>query len=83
MALCEKPCCNAAAREAIRQAEAAAFAEKNARFEAWLAEREAKSLTLADASPLAPDPTYKEAVAHIGKPNEAALVRILTERSER
>ena len=73
MALCDKPCCNAAAREAIR-------AQREAEFAAFLAAREATPPTLADAEPLTPDPTYKEAVARIGEANETQLVRILTGR---
>jgi hypothetical protein len=64
MALCDKPCCNDEARARIEAEQAAVRAERNAEFDAWLAQREAQAAPIVD---LAPDPegndlTYAEAL---------------------
>jgi len=55
MALCDKPCCSAEARDRIR-------AEREAEFEAYLAERARKAAEAAEPVATANDKSWAEAV---------------------
>ena len=63
MALCDKPCCSAEARDRIRAEREAEFQKRQVEFERFLAERERKGVETAEPVAASNDKTYAEALA--------------------